>query len=77
MKNVYLILLVSLLTKAGAAQYSLTFCEDVSNDGKAQKASNSFMVDKQGSALKLLLKTDEKLNTEQMDLTFKKAGEAL
>jgi len=67
MKNISFVLLVSLIAKASVAQYSLTFCESVNNDGKPQKASNSFMVDKEGSALKLLLKTDEKLAADQMD----------
>lgn len=49
------------------AQYSLTFCEDVSADGKAQMVSNSFMVDGSGGVLKFLVKAEDKFNTDQLD----------
>ncbi len=49
------------------AQYSLTFCEDVSPEGKAQMVSNSFMVDGSGGVLKFLVKTEDKFNTDQLD----------
>jgi len=51
----------------GHAQYSLTFCESSNPEGKATTSANSFMISKTGSALKFLLKADEKLNTDQMD----------
>jgi hypothetical protein len=59
--------LLLLLAQAGIAQYSLTFCEDVNTDGKAMMPSNSFMISKDGSAMKLLLKSDEKIKTDQME----------
>jgi hypothetical protein len=61
-----LIILVALI-KLGSAQYSLTFCENVSDDGKPSKTSNSFMVAHGGSSLKFLLKADNKLNSDNME----------
>ena len=56
-----------LFIEVGSAQYSLTFCENVNNDGKALHPSNSFMVSPNGSALKFLVKSDEGFKTENMD----------
>jgi hypothetical protein len=67
MKTPLIIFLLVILVKAGFGQYSLTFCENVNNDGKPVMASNSFLVNKTGSALRLLLKSDAKLGTDQMD----------
>lgn len=44
------------------AQYKLQFCEDVSNEGKAQMLSNSFMVDGSGGVLKFLAKAESKFD---------------
>ncbi|MFN8299794.1 MAG: hypothetical protein U0T75_11865 [Chitinophagales bacterium] len=64
-------LFVSALFLAGTyfaqAQYSLTFCEDVNGEGRAQMSSNSFMVDQDGGVLKFLLKADDRFNTEGME----------
>ena len=56
-----------MLIKFSSAQYSLTFCEGITTEGKPIKASNSFMIGHTGSILKLLLKADNRLNSEQMD----------
>ncbi|HWB62433.1 MAG TPA: hypothetical protein VG603_02905 [Chitinophagales bacterium] len=69
MKKFILILFFFAAIKISSAQLSLTFCEDVSNDGQASMASNSFMISKNGSALKVLLKSDSRLAMQ--DLTFK------
>lgn len=66
----FLVLGISLFAlKFGSAQYSLTFCETVGDDGRPNKPSNSFMVAHDGSSLKVLLKSDKKLDSDQ--LTFK------
>jgi len=67
MKSLQLGIILLLLAKAGSAQYSLTFCENVNDEGKAVHASNSFMVSPNGSALKFLVKADDGLKTENMD----------
>ena len=67
MKKYGFIILLLALVKLGSAQYSLTFCENITSDGKPIKASNSFMVGHNGSLLKVLLKADGKLNSENMD----------
>jgi hypothetical protein len=59
--------LLLLFAYTGQAQYSLTFCENVNPDGKALSPSNSFMISKDGSAMKLLLKSDEKIKTDKME----------
>jgi hypothetical protein len=56
-----------LLALAGKAQYSLTFCENVSPEGKAQMPSNSFMITKEGGLMTLLLKSDEKIPSQDLD----------
>lgn len=67
MKKLGLILLLATAVKLCDAQFSLTFCENVNKEGKPAMTSNSFAVNKTGSALKFLFKSDEKLNTERMD----------
>jgi hypothetical protein len=67
MKNVVLICLFGLCANLSYGQYSLSFCEDVNNSGKPVSPSNSFLVNKTGSALKVLLKSDSQLNTSNMD----------
>jgi hypothetical protein len=61
MKNVVLICLFGLCANLSYGQYSLSFCEDVNNSGKPVSPSNSFLVNKTGSALKVLLKSDSQL----------------
>ncbi len=67
MRKLFLSALFFSAVYLGKAQYSLTFCEDVNQEGKAQMASNSFMVDQSGGVLKFLVKADDKFNTEQME----------
>ncbi len=67
MKSLKLGILFLLLVKMGSAQYSLTFCENVNNDGKALHPSNFFMISDKGSALKFLVKADEGFKTDKMD----------
>lgn len=62
-----LCLLMSVFSFSAQAQYSLIFCEDVTAEGKPTVISNSFMVDDDGGVLKFLLKTDEKINTDNID----------
>ncbi|MCW5906859.1 MAG: hypothetical protein KIS94_03290 [Chitinophagales bacterium] len=50
------------------AQYSLTFCKEVSTEGKAQDASNTITAsDKAGNPVKILVNCDEKLNAMQVE----------
>ena len=56
-----------LLVKLSSAQYSLVFCEDITGDGKPVKVSNQFQVDKEGGALKLLMRTDDSFKAENLD----------
>lgn len=67
MKKYFLLTFLFLLFKFSSGQYSLSFCEDVTDEGKAQMTSNSFMVDKDGGVLKYLLKTEEQFNTDLLD----------
>ena len=66
MKKIILLSALSLLLNISYSQYSLSFCESVTADGKPQKLSNSFMVTGKGSALKLFVKADEGFDTEQL-----------
>lgn len=66
MKKIIPLLSVMLLVKFCGAQYSLSFCESISEDGKPQKVSNSFQVDSKGSLLKIFVRSDEKFNTGQL-----------
>jgi hypothetical protein len=67
MKRFAIGFILLLFIEVGSAQYSLTFCENVNNEGKALHPSNSFMISPNGSALKFLLKADEGFKTENMD----------
>lgn len=67
MKSLKLLVAFLLIAKIGSAQYTLTFCENVNNEGKAMHPSTSFMISPKGSALKFLLKSDEGFKTEKMD----------
>lgn len=67
MKSLTLGIALLFAAKLSFAQYSLTFCENVNNDGKAQHPASSFMISPKGSALKFLLKADEGFKTEKMD----------
>jgi len=67
MKSMTLGIMLLFLVKLGSAQYSLTFCENVNNDGKPLRPSNSFMISPRGSALKFLVKADAGFKTEKMD----------
>ena len=51
----------------GFSQYSLTFCKEVSTEGKAQNASNTISTGKEGNPVKILVKGDEKLNVEGVE----------
>lgn len=67
MKNLKIGIILFFLTKACSAQYSLTFCENVNSEGKAQHPSNFFMISPNGSALKFLVKADDGFKTDKMD----------
>src|SRR5579885_3692922 len=67
MKKLSIALFMFMMVNYGFSQYSLTFCENVNNEGKPYKASGSFMISPHGSVLKFLVKSDSKLNTDQMD----------
>ena len=67
MKSFKIAVALLFLVKMGSAQYSLTFCESVNNEGKALHPSNFFMISPKGSALKFLLKADDGFKTDQMD----------
>ncbi len=67
MKKFFPIILLLASCQIVQAQYSLVFCEDVTPEGKPTMVSNSFMVDGAGGVLKFLLRSDDKLNTEQLD----------
>ena len=67
MKSLTIGIMLLFLVKVSSAQYSLTFCENVNNDGKALHPSNSFMINPNGSALKFLVKADEGFKTDKMD----------
>lgn len=67
MKKVFLLFSMFLLAKAGSAQFSLTFCEDVTSEGRPTMVSNSFMVDNTGGLVRFYLKADDKLSTSQVD----------
>lgn len=51
----------------GFSQYSLTFCKEVSTEGKAEAASNSFTSEMNGNTVKMLVKSDDKFTTYQVE----------
>jgi hypothetical protein len=67
MKSLTIAIILLLAIKISSAQYSLTFCENVNDDGKALHPSNSFMISPNGSALKFLVKADDGFKTDDMD----------
>jgi hypothetical protein len=67
MKRLAIGIILLVLVLSGSAQYSLTFCENVNDDGKALHASNSFMISPNGSALKFLVKAEDGFKTDNMD----------
>lgn len=67
MKKYILILAMFLFGTNANCQYTLVFCEDVTEEGKPVTVSNQFMVDRDGGALRILLRTDGKLNTDKLD----------
>jgi len=64
------------LAKLSGAQYSLTFCEDVTSAGKPVMVSNQFMVDAEGGVLRFLVRSDEKFNTDKLDFRIYYVGDA-
>jgi len=67
MKKLCFTVLIFLLVQFAHSQYSLLFCEDVTADGKPVAVSNQFQVGDEGGALKILVRTDEKFNTDQVN----------
>jgi hypothetical protein len=64
-----------LIGTSAYSQYTLVFCEDVTEEGKPVTVSNQFMVDRDGGALRILLRTDGKLNTDKLDFKIFFVGE--
>lgn len=75
MKKYALILAMFLIGTTAYSQYTLVFCEDVTEEGKPVTVSNQFMVDRDGGALRILLRTDGKLNTDKLDFKIFFVGE--
>lgn len=67
MKKYLLITAMVLSGIAAHSQYSLVFCEDVTNEGKPVTVSNQFMVDRDGGALRMLARTDADFNTDKIE----------
>lgn len=75
MRKYILILAMFLIGTSAYSQYTLVFCEDVTEEGKPVTVSNQFMVDRDGGALRILLRTDGKLNTDKLDFKIFFVGE--
>lgn len=75
MRKYALILAMFLIGTTAYSQYTLVFCEDVTEEGKPVTVSNQFMVDRDGGALRILLRTDGKLNTDKLDFKIFFVGE--
>lgn len=75
MRKYVLILAMFLIGTSAYSQYTLVFCEDVTEEGKPDTVSNQFMVDRDGGALRILLRTDGKLNTDKLDFKIFFVGE--
>lgn len=67
MKKGLLFAMFFALATTGFSQYSLTFCKEVSTEGKAEAASNSFISELDGNKLKLLVKSDDKFTSYQVE----------
>lgn len=67
MKKYLLIMAMVLSGIAAYSQYSLVFCEDVTEEGKPVTVSNQFMVDRDGGALRMLARTDANFNTDKIE----------
>ena len=64
----YIVLMgLCFMLKISPAQYSLIFCEDLTNDGKPLRVSNQFMVDGGGGVMKFLVRTEDDFKTEKLD----------
>lgn len=68
MKKVFFIAALFLFANATHAQYTLTFCKEVSTEGKADAASTTVTTaGNEGNPVKILVKSDDKLNTDEME----------
>ena len=67
MKKVLLSALFLGFATIGFSQYSLTFCKEVSTEGAAQNAANTFTTEMNGNELKMLVKSDDKFTTYQVE----------
>jgi hypothetical protein len=69
MRTKYLLVLSFwLIAFAAKAQFSLSFCESITANGEAVRASNSFTVGNNGSLLKLLVKGSEGFNSAKLEV---------
>jgi hypothetical protein len=67
MKRGIFILLLFVIANTTYAQYSLTFCKEVSTEGLAQKPGSTFTTEQDGNTLKMLVKSDDKFTTYQVE----------
>ena len=67
MKKVLLFAMFLGFATAGFSQYSLTFCKEVSTEGAPQSAANTSTSEQNGNELKMLVKSDEKFTSYQVE----------
>ncbi len=75
MKKYLLVMALFMLGSTAYSQYSLVFCEDVTEEGKPVTVSNQFMVDRDGGALRMLARTDANFNTDKIEFRIYFVGD--
>jgi hypothetical protein len=68
MKKVFFILSLFIATQGAFAQYTLTFCKEVSTEGKADNPTTTITTNgNESNPVKILVKSDEKLNAQEVE----------
>jgi len=70
MKKCILFLCLSFIFLSGKTQFSLSFCETISDDGSPQNTSVSFSRHNDSSVLKFYITADGKLETPGLDFVI-------
>lgn len=68
MKKVFFVIVLFIASQAAFAQYTLTFCKEVSTEGKADNPTTTITTNgNESSPVKILVKGDEKLNAQEVE----------
>ncbi len=68
MKKGFFVIALFIASQAAFAQYSLTFCKEVSTEGKADNPTTTITTNgSESNPVKILVKGDEKLNAQEVE----------